>query len=453
MRLALIVALAATAASAAPGEVVRVEHRDPTALPTKGPANALVTVELFFTPWSGSRSGWYSLVQKLQAAHPSRVRLVYRILRSSGSATLHFAALEAHAQGKFFELMDKLNAEKAAPNLSKLLELGKAVGMDTAQLRAALTHPPAGYDKVLEDTKRRYNLRFGNANPPNVLFNGRPPATTLNTITQTDLEREYLAAKDFAEELLDRGADPAQLAAAVDAESRPPIQDPNVPIGDVDEPIDNLPLDPPLATPPLRLEGLPSLGPADAQVTIVVLCSPKSAKCRVPMSTARNVRDNYPDSVRVVWGPYYDLENEDAANLSLLGDAALCAEKVGASTNDSPEAASSGWKWVEKMREEATGHHRRVSAEEQIDKLAETLKIDHRAFATCRARTAGSTVSFVEAARHAGVRTAPTTIVGGRIYMSALSDPAILSKLVEAELAPGALGEWAPAWRRSLGAR
>src|SRR5512140_686429 len=61
--LPLLCGLAATAAGA-PGEVVRVEHRDPNALPSRGPSNALVTIELFFTPGSGSHAPGYRYLEK-----------------------------------------------------------------------------------------------------------------------------------------------------------------------------------------------------------------------------------------------------------------------------------------------------------------------------------------------------------------------------------------------------
>ncbi len=116
---AVVVALAiAQPASSAPkdapkrGGVVQVEHRDPSALPSKGPLDALVTIEVFFTPGQSSRVQAYKHLERLQANHPSRIRLVYRIIKSGGQTRTPYAALEAHAAGKFFEFMDALRKER-----------------------------------------------------------------------------------------------------------------------------------------------------------------------------------------------------------------------------------------------------------------------------------------------------------------------------------------------------
>jgi hypothetical protein len=84
----------------------------------------------------------------------------------------------------------------------------------------------------------------------------------------------------------------------------------------------------------------------------------------------------------------------------------------------------------------------RRTTDEMIDKIVGKLRVEPRAFATCRARIAGASISFIEAARRAGVRSTPATIVNGRIY-GPINDPNTLQLLVEAELAPGML---APAW-------
>jgi hypothetical protein len=93
--------------------------------------------------------------------------------------------------------------------------------------------------------------------------------------------------------------------------------------------------------------------------------------------------------------------------------------------------------------------HRRVPAEQMIDKIAAKLHVDPHAFAACRAQLAGTALRWSERARRAGVRTTPATLVGGRIY-APIQDRNTLQQLIEVELAPGWLGEHAPAWRRRL---
>ena len=56
LRLVWLVLLCAPVwAAPKPGDVVRVEHRPPDALPTLGPSTAPVTIELFFAPVQSSR--------------------------------------------------------------------------------------------------------------------------------------------------------------------------------------------------------------------------------------------------------------------------------------------------------------------------------------------------------------------------------------------------------------
>lgn len=450
-----LVAVPPPASPAPAGAVVRVEHRAPTALPSRGPSNAPVTIELFFTPGLNSRNFEYQALETLQAAHPSKIRLVYRIVSTISNRRLPYAALEAFAEGKFFELMDRLNCSRmpcrirSALTDKELVELGVSIGMDPDRLAAAMSSPPSDYDRVLVANDRRLKS-FGQRRAGTLaLFNGRPPQTG-TTMRTPDLEREYEAARIRAEDALDRGAAPENLVTALDDRGQPTAAELTPQTGATDDELFDPPAEPPLATPPLRLAGLPSYGPRDATVTIVVLCSPMSDKCSAPRNAARGIQDTYPDSVRVVWAPFFDASREDAADLGLLGDAVLCAEQVGTiASDDLTEPSSGGWRWMEAMFAEVTSRRRLGSAGELIDKLATRLKVEPRAFASCRAKRAGSTLSWAQDARHSGVRTTPATVVGGRLY-GPITDPAQLLPLVQAELAPGWLGESAPTWRRRL---
>jgi protein-disulfide isomerase len=476
--LAVAISALATPAIARPGDVIRVEHRDPSELPTRGPASAPVTVEVFFTP--GWRGNAISNLEKLQAHHPSNIRLVYRVIPSN-SARLHYAALEALAQGKFFELMDALAKSIPSSPLTdnRLLELGRQVGLDPVRLDAAIHHPPAAYEKVVTDNERRRKQRLRTSALPAVLYNGHQPDGALVGMTMTDLETAFEDSKAHAEDLVDQGADPAHLTDAFEEERRdwwpkragaakakPGERDRLghdelvIRTGPTDEELEQLPVTPELATPPLRTRGMPSYGSPDATVTVVVLCSPRSRNCAKPLHAASTVQDNNPERVRVVWAPFFDVGLDDAADLGLLGDAALCAERVGTSSEvDFDRPASPGWRWTEAVLDETLRPGRQTSsAEDLIDRIARKLNVDRRAFAACRARMAGTSLAFSETARHSGVRTTPATVVGGRVY-SPITEPEPLQTLIEEEVSPRNcsvdvgclhLGDYAPAWRRGL---
>lgn len=424
--------------------VVRVEHRDPTALPSRGPSNALVTIEVFFTPMPGFRREPYKNLERLQANHPTRIRLVYRILKGS-MARFPYAALHAYSEGKFFEFLDAINSSARSLDDKALLELGKRIGLDGERMAAAISKPPAAYDRLLDTNQRRFRQRT-RANPslPAALFNGRWSSTLMSSLRNDELEREYSVAKDAAEDLLDRGVAREDLAAAFDQIIELP-EEIKVTPGATDEELEDVPTEPRLATPPLPYAGLPSHGSADAAITIAVLCSPTSPNCGAPLATAQRIADVFPEQVRVVWGPYYDVARDDAADLSILSDAALCSERDGGRSIDREDtwdpADSPGWRWVREVLAQANSRVRRT-IDEQIDRAVAKLKVEPRAFATCRAQVAGASIRFIEAARRAGVRSTPATIVNGRIY-GPINDPKTLQLLVEAELAPGML---APLW-------
>ena len=183
---------------------MRVEHRDPNALPSRGPSNALVTIELFFTPGMGSRASGYSMVEKLQANHPSRIHLIYRIIQGNGSARLHYAALEAHAQGKFFEFMDALHAKlldepPAIPDRWQLLELCRKIGHGSATPRARdqqatrRVHKAAGSQRAPQATQDPQRAAAECAVQRQAARSPPPTAVSLAV-----LEAEYEKARDEA---------------------------------------------------------------------------------------------------------------------------------------------------------------------------------------------------------------------------------------------------------------
>jgi protein-disulfide isomerase len=449
---ALLACSAWSGAGAGPktGGVVTVEHRDPLVLPSRGPANALVTVELFFTPFQSSRTPLLKSLEKLQASHPSRIRLVYRIVEGGGNVRLPRAAIFAFTEGKFFEFMDAVNALRQQPDDKALAEIAKKIGLDPDRILAVISKPPASYETLLKGNERRRQQRFHGSPPtPNVLFNGQPMrANGASNLDREDRKDpgEYQRARALAEELLDHGVPRERLSEAFDEIPNAPPDEITVQPGAIDEGSEDLPEEPVLANPPLQLTGWPSYGPANADITIVVLCSPTSLNCRAPMNIVEKVQSKYPRQVRVVWAPYFKVDAEEAADLSLLADAALCAERVGTTLERAESAlddvASPGWRWVNNILSEANSRRRDLDPEKLIEKVVTKLHVDKRAFAACRAQVAGASVNWIEAARHAGVRATPSTVVGGRIY-GPVTDLSTLQLLVEAELAPGWL---APSW-------
>ncbi len=442
--LALALLAAALPAAANPGHVERVEHHDVASAPSRGPLNALVTIEIFFVPGSSSIQPLRRL-QALQTRHPSRIRLVYRVVASGGQVMVPSALLEAHAQGHFFEMLDAIQSRTTRVDRPALIEMATRVGLDIHRVVAAMTHGP----DALDDNAAR--LRRFHRQTNEALFNGVPLTRSLAAATDGDLETAYKATLDRAEDMIDRGAEPSTLSDAFEQEALASVDVEVQPSGETDDDVDVdvQPADPPLATPPLALTGLPTFGRPDAPLPIVLLCSPVSTRCRGGLDRAMDVQRVYPELVRVVWAPWYDVARPDAVDLALLADAALCAEVVGTAASTEGEVSSSGWRWVTGVLDVTYARRgRRVPAVDTIDQVAKALHVDEHAFAACRAGQAGTAVERIAAARHSGVRAAPTLMVGGRLYLRGLPDAGQLQRLVEGELAPGVLGQLAPSWVR-----
>ena len=79
------------------------------------------------------------------------------------------------------------------------------------------------------------------------------------------------------------------------------------------------------------------------QGRLVVLCRPADPACANLLRVVEPAVRLYPDDVRVVWAPWFDVGRDDAAALTLLGDAGLCAEAIGSYQDQGELTTSPGW--------------------------------------------------------------------------------------------------------------
>lgn len=437
--LAIVLAVAALAAAvtarAAPADrIVRVEHRATGEPPSIGPADALVTIELFFIPGAVQSRAPYKALVDLQARHPRRIRLVLRPLSRQGSILVPEAVMEAHAQGKFFALLDAISAAQRSLSKQDILDLAAQVGVDPARVESAWDderHAPA-LDANAARRTRRYALSV-----PDALFDGRPVVRPLPSLAEADLEVAYQDAYDRAQDLLDEGVPRKALAEAFD---RTPVRTSTLFVpGPVDDDAagDPTPDLPPLLTRPLELAGLPSLGPAGAEVPIVVLCDPTQRSCARQLGYATRMIALFPAQVRVIWSPWSSPDVPDPSASDLVARAALCAEEHGG-----------GWDWLGKAVERTTRGTGWRAADKAIAEVSDDAGADQKAITTCLdQRPPTSARSRIEDAILRGVRHGPAVVVGGRIYMGGVSDDRLLQGLIEDELEPGLFGRAAPDWQ------
>jgi 2-hydroxychromene-2-carboxylate isomerase len=445
----LAVAVAGLAPRAAADElrprpnVVRVDHRPADQNPSVGPVDAPVTAELFFVPGQVDSNRAYKRLLDLQARHPRRLRVVFRVITRQAQVVVPIAALEAYAQGKFDEFMAAVLAKRGATvRRDHLPTLAEAAGMDQVRLDQALDRAldPDLLPEALRANERR-RLRRGGTHVPELLFNGKPVGQPLASLDVDALDRVYADAYDGALALLEAGVPDRHILQAAERALAPIWAIAAYPAGPVDDAEQGFELPegpPPLLERALALDGLPIEASDRATVEVVVLCNLRYASCRTQLdSVGRKLHDLYPDEVRLIYYPWFDLSvdgNEDAPRLHA---AALCAEEQG-----------SGWKWIDEALRQVLRGGGETSVDRLIDVVADLAEVDPRALDGCLAdpRAAAAVRARVDAAVAAGVHHGPTVVIGGRVYTGGFTDWRAAAPLVDAELAPGLLERMVPAW-------
>lgn len=116
--------------------------------PTKGPADAPVTLVEFLDPECESCRAAYPLVEQILTDYEGRIRLVVRYVPGHANSALAIAALEeAGKQGRYWEMLEVLFdrqpewGEQQTPQTEAFLAYGAEVGLDEAALTAALENP------------------------------------------------------------------------------------------------------------------------------------------------------------------------------------------------------------------------------------------------------------------------------------------------------------------------
>ncbi len=447
-------ALASAAAQPAPrSNVVRVEHRPADQSPSLGPRAAPVTAELFFVPGQVESNRAYRRLVELQRRHPRRMRVVFRVITRQAQVVVPIAALEAYAQGRFDDFMDAiLSARSGTVRREHLPEIAEAAGMDPSRLEQAIDRAldPDLLPEPLRASERR-RLRRGAANVPDLLFNGLPIGQPMPGLDVDELEVHYDAAYDGALALLADGVPLDQLVEATVLASLPVVAvtghqagpvddadgDPDDDGPDPDDDDDDDEDAPPLLVRPLELTGLPSDGPADAPVELILLCDLRRDSCNKQLDDiAHKLRELFPDELRAIYYPWFDASTEAAADAALLHRAALCAEQQGA-----------GWSWIEEAVRQVRRQPGDGSVDAIIGKLTELTAVDPDRLDRCLAASRDADLEArIRAARAAGVHHAPAIVVGGRVFVGGFTDWRAVAPLVEAELAPGLLGRAVPPW-------
>jgi protein-disulfide isomerase len=143
--------------------------------PTKGPADALVTIVEFGAFDCEACRSAQPAVQKILAKYPSDVRLVFRHLAETPVARRSAQiAVAAHQQGKFWEAHDKLLQSSGDFTPDTAQQLAKDIGLDVETfMRDLRDRGDTGALKQIQEDLAVVDVFRGSAAAPLFFVNGR----------------------------------------------------------------------------------------------------------------------------------------------------------------------------------------------------------------------------------------------------------------------------------------
>ena len=257
--------------------------------PTKGSADALVTIVEFSDYQCPFCSRANATVEQLQKDYGDKLRVVMKQNPLSFHPRAKPAALGALAageQGKYWEFHSKLFANSRALEDKDLEQYAQDVGLDLAKWKTDLTSQKLS---AIIDRDQALAGKLGANGTPAFFINGRflsgaQPLEKFKTIIDEELGN--------AESLVKSGTKPSEVYAAiiakgVDAAPRNNPQQPEAPAQayrKVEFPAD-----------------APSFGPKDAKVTIVEWSDFECPFCSRVGPSLKQIKAAYPNDVRVVF--------------------------------------------------------------------------------------------------------------------------------------------------------
>ncbi|HEY0095462.1 MAG TPA: thioredoxin domain-containing protein, partial [Archangium sp.] len=285
---------AAAAAANAPRPNAR--QADPTVFkvpidgsPTKGNADALVTLVEFSDYQCPFCSRADATVKQLQKDYGSKLRVVMKqnpLGFHPRAKPAALAAMAAGEQGKFWEYHDKLFANAKALEDADLEKYATELGLNVARWKADLGKPEFS---AIIDRDQALAGKLGANGTPAFFINGR----FLSGAQPIDNFKALIDEELGKAEALTRSGTPASqvyaaiIAKGVDAAPSKPQQQQQAPAQayrKVDFPAD-----------------APSFGPKDAKVTIVEWSDFQCPFCSRVTPTLKQIKELYPNDVRVVF--------------------------------------------------------------------------------------------------------------------------------------------------------
>jgi protein-disulfide isomerase len=257
---------------------------------SKGAQDALVTIVEFSEFQCPFCSRVNPTIKQILDTYPGKVKVVYKhnpLPFHKDAPLAAEAALAAGAQGKFWEMHDKLFQDTKALQRENLEKYAGEIGLDVAKFKADLD---AGTFKKDVQADMALAAQIGAQGTPNFFINGRnlvgaQPFDAFKKVIDEEITKAEALVKagtpvaQVYEKLTEKGL----TKAAAPAPSRKPAAD--------DTTVYKVPVEPADAV----------KGPTDALVTIVEFSEFQCPFCKRVGPTLKQVTDKYGKDVRIVF--------------------------------------------------------------------------------------------------------------------------------------------------------
>jgi len=371
----------------------------------RGSADALVTVVEFGDYACVHTAQMEGILRKLLAESPD-VRLVWHddpLFLHPHALLAAKAARAAAAQGRFWEMHDRLIADPSAIDRDRILQLARELGLDLIRFEGALSSR-----SVEGEIERDADLAaaFGVLGTPVFFVNGRRVQGEQSLAFFRSLVRRELATARAA---ASGGISAAEAYRAVIRDAIGPTRAPDSVAVQSDADPNNV-YRVPVGTSPVA-------GPADAKVTLILWGNFESADSANALRKADAVMRRHPADVRVVWKNMFGPEHRRAM---MEAQAAMAAHAQGRF-----------WPVARAMLAE-----RHALYYDDLIAVARRAGVDVERFrdALDHDRFEKEVEDEIRAGRAVGVHSAPMLFVNGRRIWGGESESS-LDKMIRAEIA------------------
>ena len=272
-----------SAAGPAPSETAKVELAAWT--PVKGPKNAKVTLVLFSDFQCPFCSRVEPTLKEIETKYGSDVRIAWRhqpLPFHNHAMEAAEASFAAKAQGKFWEMHDKMFANQQKLDRADLDGYAKDLGLDMARYKSDMDSHKYK-DEIDADSKA--GTGYGASGTPTAFINGRKlvgaqPMTAFEPIIQEEIKHadELLAKGTPRDKLYEKILETVKTAPAAAAAAAPTPSHVDIQPGNS-----------------------PSKGPKNAPVTIIIFSDFQCPFCSRVEPTLKELEKEYGSKLRWVW--------------------------------------------------------------------------------------------------------------------------------------------------------